>query len=281
MIDNPSQIDLLREFNATQGAAPWSIFIKVNMGTDRAGVVEGSSELHSLIQYAVKESSAVSIFGFYCHAGHSYASKDLDAAKKMLLAEITAANSAAQTAVSIDQTLAKRLTISVGATPTAHATKILRRDELPDLAAELEIHAGNYPFCDLQQMATNVVGPENVACRVVAEVCSCYPGRGPEVPGEVLINAGVIALAREPGPLPGWGKVASSEYPGWHVGRLSQEHGIVVPDAGASPTFPPIGTRLEIIPQHSCITANAFPWYYVVEGDGDTVVDIWTAWRGW
>ena len=38
----------------------------------------------------------------------------------------------------------------------------------------------------------------DLAFTVVAEVASIYPGRGKNGTPEVLINAGIIALAREP-----------------------------------------------------------------------------------
>ena len=52
---------------------------------------------------------------------------------------------------------------------------------------------------------------------------------------------------------------------------LSQEHGIVS-------TRLPVGTKVRILPNHSCLTVACFDEYHVVEGD--TVVDCWRIWRG-
>lgn len=279
MIDHPCQLDLIMKYSKENGLTkPWSFFVKVNMGTNRAGMITGSEELNELIKYALKSEHKeyLSLYGFYCHAGHSYASHNSDEASGFLRQEITAANEAAKIAKSIDESL--DLTISVGSTPTAHSFGLVDTKDM-GLVADLELHAGNYPFCDLQQMATHCISQDNVACSVLAEVASCYNNRGETAPGEVLINAGVIALAREPGPYPGFGQVSTKGFNEWHVGRLSQEHGILTPKSEDA-KFPELGQRLRIIPQHSCITANAYPWYYVVDG-GDEVVDIWTAWRGW
>lgn len=283
MIDHESQLDMLIDFSKQHDDWPqWSFFVKVNMGSNRAGLVAGSEELNSLINKALapENSKYLSLFGFYCHAGHSYSSKSTEEAMHYLLQEIIAANDAAGYAVSVKQDL--KLTISVGSTPTSHSSGVVALKSLPSpMYGELELHAGNYLFCDLQQMSTNCITHENVACSVLAEVASCYKGRGNQAPGEVLVNAGVIAMAREPGPVPAWGQVATPGFQDWLVGRLSQEHGLLVPKEGSNAKFPEIGQKLRLIPQHSCITANAYQWYYVVESGSDKVVDVWTTWRGW
>ncbi|EGV66511.1 pyridoxal 5-phosphate (PLP)-dependent D-serine dehydratase [Yamadazyma tenuis] len=288
MLDNADQLDVLADFNKQNpGTKKWSVFVKINMGTNRAGLINDSeflaTTLKKLAEAHVKE--AVEVYGFYCHAGHSYASDSESTAKSFLLEEIKHANKAAKAAMSIDPSL--HLQISVGATPTAHASEILTVEELEaavgeKLSGNLELHAGNYPFCDLQQVATGCVTHDNVSCKVLAEVVSTYETRGDKGPGEQLINAGVIALAREFGPLPGHGRVVEPKgYENWIVGRLSQEHGILVPlDSDVETKFIPHGTKISVYPQHSCITAAAYPWYYVTDG-GDVVEDIWVPARGW
>lgn len=49
-----------------------------------------------------------------------------------------------------------------------------------------------------------------------------------------------------------------------------------------------IGELVEIVGQHACLTAAAYPWYYIVDSDmpqagdaGKEVVDIWVPWKGW
>ena len=53
--------------------------------------------------------------------------------------------------------------------------------------------------------------------------------------------------------------------------NLSQEHGIL-----SAPR--PVGSRLRILPNHSCLTVAQFDEYAVVRGD--EVVDRWKIWRG-
>ena len=57
------------------------------------------------------------------------------------------------------------------------------------------------------------------------------------------------------------------------VRRAYQEHGVVEPDP-AHPIDLPIGGKLRIAPNHTCMTAAAHDRYFVVDG-GDEVVAIW------
>ena len=48
----------------------------------------------------------------------------------------------------------------------------------------------------------------------------------------------------------------------------------------AHPVDLPIGGRLRIAPNHTCMTAAAHDRYYVVDG-GDEVVAVWPRVNGW
>lgn len=282
MVDNKQQLDVLNEFSLKNNYnKKWSIFIKVNMGTNRAGFLKDDDELNAtldnLFNTDIKDN--VELYGFYCHAGHSYKSHSVDEAKKFLIDEIQAGNDACKLALKFNPDL--KLQLSFGATPTAHSsTKLDIKTEIGEIFGNLELHAGNYPCCDLQQVGTGCAKHNQVSIKVIAEVVSNYPNRGSAKPGEALINAGVIALTRETGALPGFGNIIAPEpYKNWVVGRLSQEHGILTPtDSNAK--MIPIGTQVQIVPQHTCITAASYPWYLVVDG-GDEVVDVWVPFRAW
>ncbi|WBW71328.1 D-serine ammonia-lyase [Schizosaccharomyces osmophilus] len=277
MVDHPKQLESLREFSSkTPQSKPWSVFIKIDMGTHRAGVTNESEVVKHLISEILSNKSLFHLFGFYCHAGHSYASKSLDAASEFLYDEIRAANLAADFAISIDPSLS--LTLSVGATPTAHSVSLKVKELIPSLNGKLELHAGNYPMNDVQQMTTNCIKKDDVAGCVFAEVLSNYAGRNGE-PGEALMNAGVIAMSRETSPEGGYGIVITPEFDNFYVDRLSQEHGILK-SKNPKAALPEPAQFLSIIPNHSCITAAAFPWYYITEGS-DIITDIWVPWKGW
>lgn len=289
MLDSADQLDVLAEFSKNHpGTKVWNVFVKINMGTNRAGLVNGSAALENLLRKLFSDASVaefVQIYGFYCHAGHSYGADSIDPAKQFLLDEIKHANTAASFAIEMNPDLAGKLQISVGATPTAHSSSVLTEKDIEStiggkLLGNLELHARCYPCCDLQQVSTHMVSLEDVSVSVLAEVVSTYPGRGGKEPGEQLINAGVIALAREFGPLPGHGRIVEPKgYENWIVGRLSQEHGILVPLEEKATEFIPLGTKVRVVPQHACITAAAYQWHFVVE-DG-VVVDVWVPYKYW
>ena len=268
LVDNEQQIAILEKAGPTK---PWSVFIKLDVGARRAGVVPGSAALKSLVTRA-EFSTAVSIYGFYCHANHSYSGRTRAEAEDMLNNEVDSLIGAAK--LLPDD---RPLVLSLGATPTAHVVESLQAS-IPS-NVKLELHAGNFPCNDLQQVSTGVVNEADQASRVIADVCSVYPERN-----EALINAGVTALSRETSPAyPGFGRVIG--YPSWGVMRMSQEHGVVglvEEEDGAEradATFE-VGQRLQLYCNHVCITAAAFHVYFVVDGN-DVVRETWLPWKGW
>jgi D-serine deaminase-like pyridoxal phosphate-dependent protein len=291
MIDHPSQISLLREENPEE---KWSIFVKIDCGSHRAGIDPQSQRLNELIQTAL-EAENVNIYGFYCHSGHSYASGSLAEAQDHLINEISAATLAAKQCLSRQPDL--KLTVSVGATPTAHAASASVAQQLNDLPGQLELHAGNYSLLDVQQFDTSLVSIDQISSWIEVEVCSVYPERR-----EILVNVGCLGLGREPGREPGvWGRAKilpddqknatkeeaeEEEYP-WNVVRLSQEHGILAPRTSIPSekdrlvSQVKVGSRVRIIPQHACVTGAMYESYIVVDEDDGVCVDEWVRCRGW
>lgn len=131
MIDSEQHVAALEKFSSD---VPWEVFIKVDVGTSRAGVLAGSSALESLVKRA-DESPAVHIYGFYCHAGHSYASRTAEEAQDVLHAELSGVLEASKL-LPAD----RNVVISVGSTPTAHVVKSLQ--EKLAASVKLELHAG-------------------------------------------------------------------------------------------------------------------------------------------
>ncbi|KAG9956702.1 hypothetical protein KCU61_g9637, partial [Aureobasidium melanogenum] len=178
MVDNAQHINLIETYNRIcENSRPWRIFIKVDVGSRRSGLPAKSAKLAQLVKQA-EDSSAVEIYGFYCHAGHSYACKSAEAVSGVLEQEIESVKAAAQL-VSSNQSLI----LSIGATPTAHVIKS-SKFSLPQ-NMRLELHAGNFPANDLQQLATGCIEESDQSIRVQAEICSIYPERN-----EAVVNAG-------------------------------------------------------------------------------------------
>ncbi|GES65982.1 2-deoxyglucose-6-phosphate phosphatase [Aspergillus terreus] len=280
MIDHPAQIAFVEQLTTGD---PWPVFINVDCGSRREGVQLGSNELSVLIRQTL-QSTLVRLHGFYCHAGHSYTGNSLDDAEQHLLQEIACGSAAAQQCLDIQADL--QLTVSVGATPTAHAASASMLDKIQALPANLnlELHAGNFAVLDLQQLATGLARFDEVSGFIEAEITSIYPGRR-----EVLVNIGCLGLGREPGRETGvWGRAVilsdrtaeQEPYP-WNLVRISQEHGILTPRTGGANDVDRminaarVGSRVRIIPQHACIAGSMYDSYLIVDDDDGECVDEW------
>ncbi|KAA8575178.1 hypothetical protein EYC84_004376 [Monilinia fructicola] len=266
MIDHPSQLRSVAAIH-TKTNIPPLIFVKIDMGGHRAGVIPVALQTAAL-DYLRQEFEALLVTSEEVHSA---------AASKL------------------------PLVLSVGATPTSSAirnlllptTSVESTNEIAALKAtigairdagcEIEIHAGVYPMLDMQQLATHAL-PEDilswssVAITILAEVACLYPSRGESGSPEALITAGSLAIGREPcKAYPGWGilspwnrtsfalpNTGPEGYSGWQISRISQEH-------------------VRIWPNHACIAGAGYGWYLIVDGDGkeDEVVDVWVRWRGW
>lgn len=271
MVDHPSQVTALAEAKKALGRKPWKVFVKINGGGERAGVRPESPELGEVLEEIKKSDGSVEIVGFYSHFGQSYASDGQKDAQGFFNGEVECVSKAASFARS--KGLKGPWVLSVGATPTIHAASSLKTT--PESGEDkLEYHAGCYAVNDLQQLSTGVV-PGRPAIRILSSVVSTYPERK-----EALCDAGALSFSKDRGREPGFGRVTNKK--GWRVGRVSQEHGILTHDEGAERDEVKIGDRVEVIPQHACLTCACQPWIYVVDDkDPDTVVDIWVPWKGW
>ncbi|KAK3694551.1 putative serine dehydratase domain-containing protein [Podospora appendiculata] len=337
MVDHPDQLASVAAIARGSGH-PLLVFIKIDANYGRAGVVQDSPACARLIDAvlaAEQEAGTCLLYGVYCHAGQSYGAREDWAAMHALAAEFAELSKVA--ALVRAKSPGHPLVLSVGATPTAttiqHPTlgataetaatsSAAPTHEIERLFAELkrdgftlEVHAGVYPTLDLQQLATHardssLMTYEDIAISVLAEVASIYPGRGAQGTTEALINAGCLALGREPvtdkGAVPGrdfsgwgilmpWGGLENNPTPGpefprvhggWQVGKVSQEHGILVWKGSKEDEVPlRIGQKVRVWPNHSCIAGACFDWYLVVDsrnkGREDEVVDVWPRWRGW
>jgi len=288
LVDHPTQIDILEEFEQSrQTPRRWSVFIKLDGGQSRAGVPPSSEEFKFLLA-RVLASPAITLHGFYAHAGDAYASKSPTDATAYLSSEVQLVNEAAAFTLSKFSDALKKtphtkpFVLSVGSTPTAHAAGPEARLLLQrSLHGKLELHAGNYPMLDLQQHSTGLIDYGRIAHCVRASVISYYPGRGKDGKDEALIDAGAIAFSKDTGPSGTYGEVIGRP---WILSRMSQEHGILVctkkdvPEAHIG-----VGDVVNIVGQHACLIAASHPWFYIVDSrvDYKTIVDVWVPWKGW
>lgn len=161
--------------------------------------------------------------------------------------------------------------VSIGSTPAM--TRVV------DLTGCSEARPGNYAFFDYHQVVLGACRPVDCALSVLATVISSQPGAS-----HCVVDAGALALSKD-GPLfrdgAGRGQGSMGEIWADHDGgildseirltSLSQEHGKLS-------CRRPVGERVRILPNHSCLAAACFDEFVVV--DQGAVIDRWKVWRG-
>jgi D-serine deaminase-like pyridoxal phosphate-dependent protein len=260
LIDSEAALRAVEEFHAAHGVV-FDVFLKVDCGYHRAGVDPNDPESARLAM-AMANSPAARFQGLLTHAGHSYNAKDVEEIRRIAAEEIESLTRF-RALIGMDE-----ITRSIGSTPT---TAII--DTFADTD---EVRPGNYVFFDAFQAMLGSCSRAEVAVSVVTTVVGSYPERG-----EAIIDAGALALSKDTSPdhldpTFGYGLVCDLALNplAARLVALSQEHGKI------RTSMPlPVGTRLRIIPNHSCLTAAMYERYHVVEGD--EVVDEWRPVRGW
>jgi D-serine deaminase-like pyridoxal phosphate-dependent protein len=260
---------------ASELNARFGVFIDVDVGYHRSGV-EPESEALLEIGRALAGAANVDPLGVLTHAGHSYGARGAEA-----VAEIAEQERAGMVRAA-ERLRAAGLpcpTVSAGSTPTA---VFARR-----LDGVNEMRPGNYMFFDLDMAGRGVCAIADIAVSVLTTVISRATGAG-----HVLTDAGGLALSKDlsahGGTMPGVGyglacDAAGAPIEGACVRSVSQEQGWIAP---ISPERPldlgafPVGRRLRVLPNHSCMTAAAYDRYYVVDG-GEEIVAVWPRVNGW
>lgn len=267
LLDSFAALRALEEFHGSHGAV-FDVFLKVDCGYHRAGVDPKDPESVRLAT-ALAASSAVRFRGLLTHAGHSYHVHSREEICKIAGEE---ARALTDFRVLISKQIAGELVRSIGSTPTI---------SVPEKLADAdEIRPGNYVFYDAYQAAIGSCTLLQCAMSVLATVIGNYPEGS-----HLLIDAGALALSKDPGadhidPRCGFGVVCDLDLQPlpMKLTVLSQEHGRIeaAPEIIARYS---VGTRLRIIPNHSCLTAAMYDAYHVLE-DG-AVTAQWRPVRGW
>lgn len=267
LLDSFEALRALEEFQAGAGVA-FSVFLKVDCGYHRAGVDPDSPESLRLA-LALANSPGARFAGLLTHAGHSY-----QAGNRAEISQVAAGEAACMTRFQerIQEQGVPHVMRSTGATPTS---SVMERFTGTD-----EVRPGNYVFFDAFQAKIGACDLSQCAVSVLATVIGGYPGHK-----HLLVDAGALALSKDPGPDHvdhdfGYGIVCDLELRPlpMKVKILSQEHGKIEAAPEVIARFP-VGTRLRIIPNHSCLTAAMYDTYHVI-GKGE-VTGQWRPARGW
>jgi D-serine deaminase-like pyridoxal phosphate-dependent protein len=244
---------------------PPRTLIEIDTGEGRGGVAPDDDLLPEL---AI--ALGPSLAGVMTHAGHSYAGRTLAEIERIAEAERAGVVQAAER---LRATGHAASIVSMGSSPTALHARCLD--------GVTEVRAGVYMFGDLFQAEIGTHDLGAIAVTVLTSVIGRRPGR-------LLVDAGGLALSKDhsTGDAPkdyGFGLVLDLDgrrsYGDTIVQRAYQEHGVVLADL-AHPLDLPVGARLRIAPNHTCMTAAAHDRYFVVDGS-DEIVAIWPRVNGW
>jgi D-serine deaminase-like pyridoxal phosphate-dependent protein len=264
LIDSETALDAMEARHLADGAT-FDVFLKIDCGYHRAGVDPKRTESFALAR-RMAASCAVRFRGLLTHAGHSYNATNIDDVIRIAAEEVSAVSGFWR---KLELGGITGLIRSVGSTPTA---SVVERFDGCD-----EVRPGNYVFYDAFQQAMGSCRSDEVAVSVLATVIGSYPERK-----QAIVDAGALALSKDAGAIQldarcGYGTVCSLDLEPlpMRLVALSQEHGKVE----CTGAVPPVGTRLRIMPNHSCLTAAMFDRYHVI--DGDEVTDEWRPARGW
>ncbi len=252
---------------AGQERAP-GVLIEIDTGEGRCGIAPDDP---ALLEIAARLGSL--LVGVMTHAGHSYAGRSATEMATIAEAERAGAVQAAERLARAGHGVA---IVSVGSSPTAlHARS---------LAGITEVRAGVYMFGDLFQSEIGTHAPGDIAVTVLSSVI----GRRPR-DNRVVIDAGGLALSKdrstEAAPHDyGYGLVldiaGKPSFGHSLVQRAYQEHGVVALDAASGMAVPPVGAKVRVAPNHTCMTVAAHDKYFVVDGS-ETVLAVWPRVSGW
>ena len=270
LIDHEATLEAMEACARAKGVT-LSAYLKVDCGYHRAGVDPESDDAIKLA-LRLHDSNHVVARGLLTHAGHSYLGKTPTEVRAVGEEETSVMVRFAQ---KLDSAGAPPAEVSIGSTPTMFVA-----DSLPGIT---EARPGNYVFYDRFQATIGSCSFDDVAFSVLVSVIGHYPERN-----ELLIDGGALAFSKDEGPTHvdpdcGFGAIVSPDdgrvLDGLRVASLSQEHGKI---QGRGPTDVeqfPVGSKLRILPNHSCLSAALFDRYHVTRGN--EVIEEWRPIRGW
>lgn len=242
------------------------VYLKIDTGSNRTGMKPSKTSLiHSVLEI-LAENKKITFKGFLTHAGQAYTAKS----KNEIFSRHFDSLLQLRTLKQRYQPNYPHLEISIGDTPSCSiGTNFMGVDE---------IRPGNFVFYDLMQFSLGVCKFEDIAVRVVCPVVAKHSSRN-----EVVIYGGAVHLSQDSLlNIDGkqiFGRIIINKNnekkllnPRNYVSRLSQEHGILKVSQKNFPHFQ-VGDLVEIIPIHSCLTANLARKYLTTEGEEITTIN--------
>ena len=242
-----------------------NVYIKISTGYHRAGIISSAITKIEQVLAVIEQNDKLIFKGFLTHAGHAYDAKSRNEVQNIQFDTILKMEE-------LKKHFIKRypnLEISLGDTPTCSISENYQGVD--------EIRPGNFVFYDLVQHNIGACKIDDIAVRMYCPVISKQRNRN-----EILIYGGAIHFSKDYlQNLNGkavYGRIIitynnerqllpSIDY----LCRLSQEHGVI---KVSSDVFNKIGIGdiIEVIPVHSCLTAQAMGRYITTKGEEITMM---------
>jgi D-serine deaminase-like pyridoxal phosphate-dependent protein len=268
LTDDTKTVELLNK-TARSENIKLDVFVKIDCGYHRCGVEPDAPEAFALPRL-IADSSNLNFAGILTHAGHSYHARSTEELLSIARTERDSMRDLAQKLNSEGLTVP---TVSIGSTPTITS--------IDNLEGITEARPGNYIFFDAFQATLGSCTFEDCALTVLAAVIHRDARRQ-----KIVVDAGAIALSKDRGAIEldancGYGRVfdlAGNDLD-LRVESLSQEHGIIFVNDETKFNRLPVGSRVRVLANHSCLTAAQHSHYHVLEDE--RIVDRWEINRGW
>lgn len=257
---------------------PIDILLEVDVGHGRCGVHWTHDAQAVQVARRTTEAKNLHLAGILTHAGQAYSGPSGDQTEAEALTR--AARHERDRMLSVAATLADAegtdvtpdaFDISIGSTPTMAAFENAEHEGF----RVTEIRPGNYVVHDAMQVALGAASLDDCALTVCTTVVSVQ--EKPDASPRAFVDAGKKIFTTDTGyGTDGYGIVLASAHDmqahsGLRLAHLSEEHGWL---DGVDPDRLSVGDRLQIVPNHACVTLNNQNQIHVV--DDNTIVDTWS-----
>lgn len=248
------------EFLSEKAIHALGVWIKIDTGNNRTGIDPLNTNLISSVINLLTKSNKLKFKGFLTHSGQTYSASSTD---EIFSRHFDALLKLRSLKHRYKHTF-EDIEISMGDTPAATICT--------DFSDVDEIRPGNFVFYDLMQQNLGVCRFSDIAVKMVCPVVAKHISRN-----EVVIHGGAVHFSRdEIINIDGkslFGRIIINRDDKKimldqmnYLSKLSQEHGILKVAHNQFENFK-VGDLVEIIPVHSCLTANLMGHYLTTDGE--------------
>ncbi len=247
-------------FLAEKVTSPVAIWLKIDTGYNRTGIDASDNSLIDSVIHQISHSPNLNLRGFLTHTGQTYETtstgeifnRHFDALLKL------------KSLKNRHSGLFPKIEISMGDTPSATICN--------NFAGVDELRPGNFVFYDVMQQNLGVCSFDDIAVRMVCPVVAKHASRN-----EIVIHGGAVHFSkdavRNTDGKKMFGRIVINRNGEKilldtlnYLSKLSQEHGILKVAQSQMSNFN-VGDLVEILPVHSCLTANLMGQYLTTEGE--------------